>query len=75
MSASWEKSYSICGCNRYVHRVVSEWVVTGDFRIEDRELMDFQGTQSGELLTSDVWADAKSLQLFKNALKDIQTRV
>lgn len=50
--------------------MVSGWVMTGDCRIEDQELMDFQGTQSGELLTSDV----NSLQLLKNALKGIQTR-
>lgn len=53
--------------------MVSGWVRTGflKFRIEDQELMAFQGTHSGGLSTGDVWADANSLQLFKNALKGI----
>lgn len=37
--------------------------------------MEFQGILSGELLTSDVPADANLLQSFKNVPKSIQTRV
>lgn len=57
--------------------MVSGWVLKGlqEFRTDDQELMGFQGTHSGELLTNDVWTDANSLQLFKNALKGNQTRV
>lgn len=54
----------------------SGWVLKGfqEFTTDDRELMSFQGAHSGELLTNDVWADANSLQLFKNALKSNQTK-
>lgn len=41
------------------------------FGTEDQDLTDFQGTHSGELLTS----DATHLQLLKNGLEGIQIRV
>lgn len=54
----------------------SGWVLKGfqEFTTDDRELMSFQGAHSGKPLTNDVWADANSLQLFKNALKSNQTK-